>query len=106
MAEVFEARREQPKGGDRGQRDAVFYSDQLSVAVDVEAFGGIDFEHIQVFVNRFRTHVSFRADFRRDLVPRGASDHDADRLFTAALHLRRQFDFGCDAAVEGEGIER
>ena len=61
-----------------GKFDAVFHGDQLRVAIDFEILRGIDFKNIQIFVNRFRLHVVLRADFRRDLVPGGARDDDAD----------------------------
>ena len=77
----------------------------MGVAVDFEALGGIDFEHIEVFVNRFGANVGFCADFRRDFVPGRACNDDANGLVGAAFHVRRQFDFGCLTAVEGEWVE-
>ena len=88
------------------QVHAVLHRDQLRVAIDFEILRRIDFENVQVFVNRLRFHVVLGTNLRRDLVPGCARHDDADGLFAAAFHAVGQLDFRRRAAVEMERIER
>ena len=76
-----------------GKLHAVLHRDQLGVAIDFEILRRIDFEDVQIFVNRFRLDVVFRADLRRDFVPGGLRDNDANGLFAAAFHAVGQVRF-------------
>ena len=105
-AKPLQFRREQAERGDGRQIHAVLHGDKLRLAIDFKILRRVNFKNVQVFVNRFRLHVVFRTDFRRDLVPRRARDDDADQLFAAAFDVFVQFNFRRLALLEMERVER
>ena len=107
-AKLLELADEQTERGDRRKVHAVLHSHELRVAVDLvdgQRLGGIEFEDVQVLIDRLGLHVVLRTDFRRDFVEGGTGHDHADGLFAAGLDGIGQGDLGCLTAFVVEGIE-
>src|SRR5262249_26818912 len=91
---------------DRRQIETIFDGHQLRIAVDLTILGRIQFEHVEVLVDRLRFDVGFRTDLRRYFIPRRARYDDAHGLFAPGFDAIGQFDFGRLASSKDERIKR
>ena len=108
-AKLLELADKQTERRDRRKVHPVLHRDELRVAVDLldgERLGGIEFEDVEVLVDRLGLHVVLRTDFRRDLVEGGPGHDHADGLFAARFDGIGQGDLGRLAAFVVERVKR